>query len=62
MKYCVDIREKESNNTITTILETESHEEAWEMVNKYNKCYSEGKKLRKEYPIEKYFIDVYNEE
>lgn len=62
MLYCVDIREKKTGNTIKTILETTSHDEAWKKVNEYNKEYGIGKELRMEYPISNYFVDVFNKE
>ena len=63
MIFCVDIREQESGDTIKTVLETESHDEAWGVVNQYNnKEYGEYAELLKEYPKKKYFIDVYNDE
>lgn len=62
MKYCVDIREEKSGRTIKTILETESHDEAWRLVNEYNKEYGIYNVIGKEFPKSKYFIDVYNDE
>ena len=60
--FCVDIREKTTGNTIKTVLKTESHDEAYKIVNEYNKEYGAGVKLLQEFPKEKYFIDVYNNE
>ena len=62
MMYCVDIREKNSGNTIVTVLETENHDKAWAIVNEYNKEYGDGGKYIKTYPKDKYFIDVFNDE
>lgn len=62
MIFCVDIREIESGNTIKTILETENHYEAYRVVNEYNKEYGIFKEVGKEFPKDKYFIDVYNDE
>ena len=62
MKFCVDIREKNSGNTIFVALETESHDEAYKLLNEYNKCYDRGIELRKRYPLSEYFADVYNDE
>jgi hypothetical protein len=60
--FCVDIREKETGNTVKTVLETESHDEAYNAVNQYNKEYGIFAELIKEFPKEKYFMDVYNDE
>lgn len=62
MIFCVDIREFETGTTIKTVLETELHDEAWEVVNQYDKEYGEYSRLLKEYPKEKYFLDVYNDD
>ena len=62
MIYCVDIREKQTRNTIEIVLETKSHDRAWEVVNQYNKEYGEYKYLLEEYPKDKYFIDVFENE
>lgn len=62
MIFCVDIREKKTGNTVKTVLETESHDEAWGAVNQYNKEYGTYSELLKEYPKKRFFIDVYNDE
>lgn len=62
MIFCVDIRDKKTGNTVKTILETKSHDEAYIVVNQYNKEYGTFSELLKEFPKEKYFIDVYNDE
>lgn len=62
MIFCVDIREHKTGSTVKTVLETESHDEAWEVVNQYDKEYGSFSELLKEYPKKKYFIDVYNDD
>ena len=62
MMFCVDIREKTTKNTVKTILETESHDEAYETVDKYDKEHESFASLLQEYPKEKYFVDVYNDD
>jgi len=62
MKYCVDIREQKSGRTVKTIIETEDHDKAYTIVNEYNKEYGIYNTLKNEFPKDKYFIDVYNDE
>lgn len=61
MIFCVDVREKETGSTIECILETASHNEAYEAMNEYNKEYGTFGKLVKQFPKEKYFVDVYHD-
>lgn len=62
MMFCVDIRERESGNTVETILETSDYDNAWDMVNQYDKGYGKGKEYLNLYPKNKYFADVFNDE
>lgn len=52
VKYCVDLRNKQTGNTDKVIFETFDHSLAWRIAEKYNA----------ENPNSNYFADVYNDE
>ena len=58
-KYYVYLRNRLTGEVVKTLLEKETHENAYTIVNEYNKGYSRGEELRKEYPIENYITDVW---
>ena len=62
MEYKVNIKETKTNKLIKTMLTTNNFIEASTIINEYNKEYGIFKEIGEEYPKDKYFIDVYNEE
>lgn len=56
--FYVEIKEKETENLVETVLKTESHDESCRAVNEYNKEYGAFGSLLKKYPKKKYFIAV----
>ena len=58
-QYYVYLRNKLTGEVVKTLLEKETQENAYTIVNEYNKEYGRGENLRKEYPIDNYEIDVW---
>jgi len=57
--YSVWIRNKATGNVVKVLLENVTHEDAYTIVNEYNKGYYRGEELRKEYPIENNVIETW---
>ena len=57
--YNVYLRDKSTGEVVETLVENGTHEDAYTMVNEYNKGYNRGTELRKDYPINNYEVDVW---
>jgi hypothetical protein len=57
--YHVWLRNKSTGNVVKVLLENVTHEDAYTIVNEYNKGYCRGEELRKEYPIENNVIETW---
>lgn len=62
MVYCVDLRNKETGNTEFVILETDCNIKAWSATEEYNNGTGIYSQVPKEYPREKYFADVFEDD